>query len=204
MMSNTEYSYKYYNAEKVGYYLSWNKRLKYVLVPFLWSSWQPGLCFSALTKAVLAGTGILTGSSLLYCVCWSFGVTCSPLACSPGPTWASRSWRRHCSSTALTSSMSTLPAQCGKTLQVLPPGLGTRKLSVTWVSEVKTKYGRKMRRPKRSLWKWVWRRKKEKNQFTQWISCFGLRMAFGRICQNVSMQASKRYWNKQWQIPRMF
>lgn len=31
--------------------------------------------------------------------------------------------------------MSTLPAQCGKTLQVLPPGLGTRKPSVTWVSE---------------------------------------------------------------------
>lgn len=34
--------------------------------------------------------------------------------------------------------MSTLPAQCGKTSQVLPPGLGTRKPSVTWVSEDQT------------------------------------------------------------------
>lgn len=32
--------------------------------------------------------------------------------------------------------MSTLPAQYEKTLQVLPPGLGTRKPSVTWVSKV--------------------------------------------------------------------
>lgn len=34
MMSNTDYPYKYCGAKKVGYYLSWNKYPKCVLVHF--------------------------------------------------------------------------------------------------------------------------------------------------------------------------
>lgn len=124
--------------KKVGYYLSWNKYSKWVLVSFLRAPWylvSASLPFSSKRQWWLGSQSLIrSGSVPFYVLILWCDISC--LMCSPGRTWVWRSWRRHCSSTAPTSSMSTLATQYEKTLQVLPPGLGTRKPSVTWVSKV--------------------------------------------------------------------
>lgn len=163
-------------------------------------AWSPPLWPSG-RQCWLGGSG---SDQVWFCCapCPELPVWPSPLTCSPGPTWVWRSWRRHCSSTALTSSMSTLPAQCGKTSQVLPPGLGTRNPSLTWVSKVQARYGWKKEAQKEFVS--LGGKRKRKRVFAQWISCFRLRRTLGRICQNMSRQKSKWCESQQWELVRTF